>query len=70
MSDGGAGGIQPLDTLWLTGLTAVIVYCVCQTIRDFRAKRYGWSLAAALSALLLSTMPVVTQTISIDLPAP
>ena len=33
------------DVGWMAALFAVIVYCVLQAVRDFRAKRYAWAAA-------------------------
>jgi len=53
---------------WISALTAVIIYCVVQAVRDFRAKRYAWALAAMLSAVILMAMPMKSHAIKIDLP--
>jgi len=53
---------------WMGALSAVTVYCVAQAVRDFRAKRYLWAAAAALSAGVLLTMPVATHAVKVDLP--
>ncbi len=53
---------------WMAASTAVLVYCVAQAIRDFRAKHYAWAAAAAAAAALLLTMPVQTHAVKIDLP--
>lgn len=60
-----------MENSWfsMAALTAVIVYCVAQAVRDFRAKRHVWGAAAAVAALLLLTMPVQTHAVKIDLPA-
>ena len=54
---------------WMAALTAVIVYCVAQAVRDLRAKRYAWAAAAVLSVALLLSMPVQTHAVKVDLPA-
>lgn len=58
------------DPYWFSmiALLAVIIYCVVQAVRDVRAKRYGWAAAAALSALLLLTLPIPTHAVKVDLP--
>jgi len=53
---------------WTTALAAVAVYCAVQAVRDFRAKRYAWAAAAAISAVLLLTMPMQSHAVKIDLP--
>ena len=58
-----------LSTAWVLGLVAVKIYCVVQAVRDFRAKRYVWAAAAALSAIVLLSAPI-PKTITIDLSSP
>lgn len=53
---------------WMTALVAVTAYCVIQSIRDFRARRYLWGTAAAISAALLVMMPVQSHVVTVDLP--
>lgn len=53
---------------WMAALLAVIVYCVVQSIRDFRARRYLWGSAAAMSAAVLVMMPVQSHVVTVDLP--
>ncbi|HEY0623805.1 hypothetical protein [Sphingomonas sp.] len=60
---------MPNSWFWRAALTAVIVYCVAQAVRDLRAKRYAWAAAAVIAAALLLIMPVQTHAVKIDLPA-
>ncbi len=53
---------------WMAALLAVTMYCVVQSIRDFRARRYLWGSAAAISAALLVLMPVQSHVVTVDLP--
>lgn len=53
---------------WIAALLAVVLYCIAQAVRDFRAKRYGWAIAAAASAAVLLTVPFPTHAVKIDLP--
>ena len=53
---------------WMAALLGVVIYCVVQTVRDVRAKHYGWAAAAAISALVLATMPIQTHAVEVDLP--
>lgn len=53
---------------WMAALGAVAIYCVVQAVRDFRAKRFAWAAAAAVSAALLLMMPVQTHAVKIELP--
>lgn len=55
---------------WMVALFAVVAYCLIQAIRDFRAKRYIWAIAAAISAALLAAMPIQTHSVVVDLPRP
>ncbi|NIJ18349.1 hypothetical protein FHS95_000018 [Sphingomonas naasensis] len=56
------------NLFWIAALLAVVVYCIAQAVRDFRAKRYGWAIAAAASAVVVLTIPWPTHAIKIDLP--
>jgi hypothetical protein len=53
---------------WIAALTAVTIYCIVQAVRDFRAKRYAWAAAAAISAALLTTMPIKSHAVKVGLP--
>lgn len=54
---------------WMAALAAVMLYCVVQAIRDFRAKQYVWAVVAAISAAVLASMPIKSQAVKFDLPA-
>jgi hypothetical protein len=60
--------MNDLSWFWTGALGAVSIYCAVQAVRDFRAKRYAWAAAAAISAVLLLAMPVKSHVIKIDLP--
>ena len=51
-------------------LGAVVIYCVAQAVRDFRAKHYWWALAAAVAAIVLASIPIKTHVVKVDIPAP
>ncbi len=60
-------GIYPVLML----LPAVIgIYCAAQALRDYKAKRYGWSVAGALCALLViaSYIPIETHAVKLEFP--
>lgn len=66
--EAGEGGVIDTGWLWVAALFAVAAYCVVQTIRDIRAKRYAWAVAAAISAAVLLSMPIPTHSVVVDLP--
>jgi hypothetical protein len=55
---------------WMLALLAAALFCLAQAVRDFRAKHYGWAVAAAVAGTILLCMPVKTHAVKIDLPAP
>lgn len=69
MRSGEAEIIDSNPLFWSIALLGVIVFCVAQAVRDFRARRYAWAIAAALSALVVMTVPIKTHAVKIDLPA-
>lgn len=46
--------------IWSFALTIVFAYCVVQSVRDFRARRYGWAMAGLIAALLIVYDPFPT----------
>ena len=61
--------MSDMSAFWLIALLAATIFCVAQAVRDWRAKNYGWAVAAAISAALLMSMPIKTHAVKIDLPA-
>jgi hypothetical protein len=61
--------IESSPWFWSFALVAVVIYCGTQAVRDFRAKRYAWAVAAALSAAVILCVPIKTHAVKIDLPA-
>lgn len=61
-----------IEAEWLSiaGLSAVVIYCAAQAVRDFRTRHYGWAVAAALGAIVLATIPVKSHVVQVDIPAP
>src|SRR5437868_6936371 len=51
---------------------AIGIYCAAQAVRDFRAKRYGWAAAGAISALVLfaGSIPAQTHAVKLEMPRP
>ena len=57
---------------WTYGVVAILVYCIWQTIRDFRSKNYKMAVIGLVCTGLFIALPIppVTHAITIDLPAP
>jgi len=53
---------------WFVAVGMVVVYCMAQAVRDYRAKHFGWAIAALVSAGLLLSMPFPTHSVTVDLP--
>jgi hypothetical protein len=60
--------VSSQSVFWIAAVAWITIYCAAQAVRDFRAKRYGWAIAAALSTALLISMPFPTHSITINLP--
>lgn len=58
------------ETLSLVLFLVVIAYCLCQAVRDLRARQYLWAAAGLIAAGALASIPVKTHTLTINLPAP
>jgi hypothetical protein len=54
----------------IAALAAVVIYCVVQAVRDFRAKHYARASAAAVAAIVLATIPIRPHVVKVDVPAP
>ena len=61
MSEIGAFGV---------GVLVVAIYCLVLAVLDFRAKRFRWAAGSLVSALLLTTLPIKTHAVKLDLPMP
>ncbi len=55
-------------TASMVGLFLVAVYCVVQTVRDYRRGAYVMAAAGAACALLLVLLPIESHAVKIDLP--
>jgi hypothetical protein len=55
---------------WSIALVGVVIYCVTKTVQDFRAKRYIWAIAGLLAGVAIPCVPIKSQAIKVDLPAP
>jgi hypothetical protein len=55
---------------WMIGLFLVAIYCVAQSVRDFRRGDYAWAAAAGICAAILLLTPIQTHAVKLDLPAP
>jgi hypothetical protein len=53
---------------WTFALTAVIIYCIWQAVRDFRRGERAMGLFGAVCAGVLMMLPIQSQAIKIDLP--
>lgn len=67
---GGEAGVIEGALYSIAALGAVVIYCVVQAVRDFRAKYYAWALAAVVAAIVLATIPIKPHVVKVDIPAP
>lgn len=56
------------DLLWMIATLAVLIYCIAQAVRDFRARKFVWAAAATIAALIIATVPHSVHAISVTLP--
>ena len=49
-------------------LLVVAAYCLAQTVRDFRARKYAWAVAGAVCLALLLLTPIQSRAVKFDLP--
>ncbi len=49
-----------------------VIYCMTRAASDIKQKKYVWAVFGAISAFIILAVPVpvVSQVVSIDLPAP
>lgn len=57
-----------LTLLWPWALLLVAAYCLAQTVRDFRARRYAWAVAGIACLALLLLTPLSSHAVKFDLP--
>lgn len=59
-----------MDAFWPWLMLLVAIYCLAQSIRDFRRRSYAMAVAGLTLAGLLLLVPIETQAIKFDLIAP
>jgi len=56
--------------IWAFALLLVAVYCIWQSVRDFRRGERAMGLLGAVCAGLILLMPIKTHAVKVDLIAP
>ena len=56
------------SVLWLAAMSLAIIYCFARGAWDLRQKRYLWGILGLLSGIAMSTMPIQSHAIKMDLP--
>jgi hypothetical protein len=55
---------------WFIAPLVIAIYCIARAILDARSKKYIWAVSGLVCAGLILTMPIESNAVKIDLPAP
>ncbi len=59
-----------MNIIWLLTPVLVGIYCVIQAVRDYRRGNHVLAAIGAACVVLLLTLPIESNVIKLDLPAP